>query len=317
MNKCLLGCAAICLLLLAGCGNPGAGALDQSLDSLARLKFGPAYDIEMQGDLACLSHNQGVELVNVADPRRPVRLGRIPLPDGAFDLEWKGGLLYIAADEEGFCLADIKDPARPRLLSRFRNHEGSVVKLAVKGESVFTGTFAGRVALLDLRDPSRPREVASLSVGNGISAMAMVGDCLYVGTYDGLKVIDAGDASGLKIIGSLQDLFAQDLDLQGTVLYVSGHKYGLSILDVSAPRLPLPVGAFNDGGEANNSYVSEQTLYVADADSSILEVIDVRDPRKPEKVREYKGCRPHAVIVRDDILYIATTARGLHILKMR
>jgi hypothetical protein len=317
MSKCFIGCATICLLLFAGCGNRGAGALDKSLDSLARLKFGPAYDIEMQGDVACLSHNQGVEIVKVADPRRPVRLGRIPLPDGAFDLEWQGGLLYIAADEEGFCLADIKDPSHPRVLSRFRNHEGSVVKLAVKGESVFVGSFDGRVTMLDARDPSRLREVADLAVGKGISAMALVGDCLYVGTYDGLKVIATGDASGLKIIGSLQDIFAQDLDLQETYLYVSGHKNGLRVLDVSAPRQPLPVGSFNDGGEANSSYVSGQTLYVSDADSSIIEVMDIRDPRKPEKVREYMGCRPHAVIVRDKILYIATTAKGLHVLKMR
>ena len=99
MNKCFSGCATICLPLFAGCGDQGAGALDKSLASLARLKFGPAYDIEMQGEVACLSHNRGVEIVKVADPRRPVRLGRVPLPDGAFDLEWKGGRLYITADE--------------------------------------------------------------------------------------------------------------------------------------------------------------------------------------------------------------------------
>ena len=189
--------------------------------------------------------------------------------------------------------------------------------MAVKGESVFVGSFDGRVTLLDTRDSSSPREVADLAVGNGISKMTLVGDCLYVGTLDGLKVIDTGDASGLNIVDSLQDIFAQDMDLQETFLYVSGHKNGLRVLDVSDPRRPLPVGSFHDGGETNNSYVSGQTLYVSDADSSIMEVMDIRDPRKPEKVREYRGCRPHAVIVRDDILYIATTSKGLHILKMR
>lgn len=317
MIKRFLCWATICLLPFAGCGHRSAGPSETSMATLARLKFGPAYDIEMQGEVACLSHNDGVEIVKVSDPRRPARLSRIALNDGAFDLEWIGSRLYIAADEEGFCLADIGDPAHPRVLSRFRNHDGSVVRLAVKDESVFVGSFDGRVTMLDTRDPSRPREAARLSVGNGVSAMAMVGDCLYVGTYEGLKVIDAGDPSGPKIIGALKEIFAQDLDLQGTFLYVSGHKYGLHVLDVSDPRRPSAVGSFNDGGEANSSHVSGETLYVSDADRSILEVMDIRDPRKPKKVREYRNCRTHAVIAREDILYVATTAKGLHVLKMR
>jgi hypothetical protein len=316
MIKYVFCCAAIGLLFFCSCGNLDAGGSRESLAPLARLQFGPAYDIEIQGDVACLSHNRGVEIVNVADPRRPVRLSRIPLADGAFDLVWIGRLLYVAADEEGFCLADIGDPAHPRVLSRFKKSGGSCASVAVKGESVCVGFFGGRVIFLDLSDPAHPQERADIHVGNGISAMAIVDDCLYVGTHEGLKVIDVRNVSDPQVIGSHKEIFAQDMDLQETHLYVSGHRQGLSVLDVTDPRRPLCVGSFNDGGESNSSYVSGRTLYVSDADTSVLEVMDISDPQKPFKVREYKNCRPHAVIVRNDILYIATTSKGLHIMKM-
>lgn len=108
---------------------------------------------------------------------------------------------------------------------------------------------------------------------------------------------------------------AHDIEMNGDVACLS-HNRGVEIVSVADSRRPSFADSFNDGGESNNAFASGRVLYVSDADKGILKVMDISNPRQPVKVKEYGDCRPHAVIVRNDILYVATTGKGLHVMRM-
>jgi len=120
----------------------------------------------------------GVSIYDIGDPRAPVRVGRLELPNVQNeDVDVGSGIMLVSDDPVGgrgvLHVIDVRDPANPRLLSSYRtwtpglfDFRGPPPRRRGIGHTAsciqdcryawLAGSFAG-IDVIDLRDPAHPR----------------------------------------------------------------------------------------------------------------------------------------------------------------
>jgi LVIVD repeat len=159
----------------------------------------------------------GVSIYDISDPRAPVRVGRLELPNAQNeDVDVGSGIMLVSDDPFGgrgvLHVIDVRDPASPTLLSTFRTWTPGLFNLARPprrrgiGHTAsciqdcryawLAGSSAG-IDVVDLRDPAHPR------LAGRFQARAAAGP---VGTHD-VQV----DASGLAWVAGGNGTAAYDV----------------------------------------------------------------------------------------------------------
>jgi hypothetical protein len=113
----------------------------------------------------------GVSIYDVSDPRAPLRVGRLELPNAQNeDVDVGSGILLVSDDPIGgrgiLHVIDVRDPTAPRLLStystrvRFDSSRGGIGHTATciqQCQYVWLAGSPAGIEVVDLRDPARPR----------------------------------------------------------------------------------------------------------------------------------------------------------------
>jgi hypothetical protein len=214
------------------------------------------------GNLLYVSALSGVSIYDVSDPRDPVRIGRLELPNAQNeDVDVGSGIMLVSDDPYGgrgvLHVVDVRDPRRPRVLSRYSTwapglltdlvppprRRGGIGHTATCIQDCRWAWLAGSpdgIEVVDLRDPAHPRFAGKVPVRHAAGVF---------GTHD-VQV----DASGLAwVAGS-----------RGTAAY--------DVTDPAHPRLRIHTdrrGAFapwNDVIHHNSVRVSARTLLVTEED---------------------------------------------------
>jgi hypothetical protein len=214
------------------------------------------------GNLLYVSALSGVSIYDASDPRNPVRIGRLELPNVQNeDVDVGNGIMLVSDDPYGgrgvLHVVDVRDPRRPRVLSRYSTWAPGLLTELVppprrKGGIGHTATclkdcrwawLAGSpdgIEVVDLRNPARPRFAGRVPVRHAAGVF---------GTHD-VQV----DASGLAwVAGS-----------RGTAAY--------DVTDPAHPRLRIHTdrrgafGPWNDVIHHNSLRISNNTLLVTEED---------------------------------------------------
>jgi len=164
-----------------------------------------------------VSSLSGVSIFDIGDPRAPVRVGRLDLPNAQNeDVDVGGGILLVSDDPFGgrgvLHVVDVRDPSRPRVLSTYRTWTPGLFDFSAPprrrgiGHTVscirdcryawLAGSSAG-IEIIDLRDPSRPRRVRTFPAREAAGVM---------GTHD-VQV----DSSGLAWVAGGNGTAAYDV----------------------------------------------------------------------------------------------------------
>jgi hypothetical protein len=155
-----------------------------------------------------VSSLSGVSIFDVSNPRAPVRVGRLDLPNAQNeDVDAASGILLVSDDPIGgrgvLHVVDVRDPANPRLLSSYRTwrrRDRGIGHTATCIQQCRYAWLAGSpygIEVVDLRDPARPRRAGRFR------ARAAAG---VFGTHD-VQV----DASGLAWIAGSNGTAAYDV----------------------------------------------------------------------------------------------------------
>jgi len=135
---------------------------------------GPAVDACAFNDLVAVAEGEGgVSVFNVFNGMRPILVGRLATPAPATHVSFSGPMLAVAAGEAGLCLVDLGEI--PNLRLRFR--------------------------------------VSAEALGGEVVALATSGGVAYVGTIQGLSVVDLASGTVLRTdfsIGPVEDLVETD-----------------------------------------------------------------------------------------------------------
>lgn len=166
-------------------------------------------------------YNDGVQVVDVSDPAAPRRLGLFPTPYGGqfkraevIDERW-----LLLVDVHGLTLFDIEERHAPRY--RWTKHcysggsQGWVGSFAVCGDHVLTTQGKHGLLIFDISDREAPRAVSARALAltykkktneAWVQSVAVDGERAYVGTTEGLWILDVSEPSGPETIALLPEV---------------------------------------------------------------------------------------------------------------
>ncbi|MEV5341186.1 XRE family transcriptional regulator [Streptomyces sp. NPDC052676] len=238
-----------------------------------------------------------IDLWDLADPRRPVRLGSVPNPqDSTFTLAFVPGgdiLAGVGRDHE-LRLWDVTDPRRPRLTARTpTGHTAYVFSLAVSpdGRTAATGAYDHTVRLWHISDPARPRLLKRLT-GHTLNvkpvAFSPDGTTLASGSDDRTvrlwDVTDPRHAHTVAVLEGHRDFVdALAFSRDGRSLLSGSDDHTARLWDVSDPRRPRPQARLvgHTGMVTTVAFARDNRTAITSGRDGTVRIWGLADPTRP------------------------------------
>ncbi|HRN27334.1 MAG: T9SS type A sorting domain-containing protein [Ignavibacteriaceae bacterium] len=195
----------------------------------------------------------------------------------------------FAAYYNGLAVVDVSRPDSLKLHTLFPTG-GDAVELDSKGNLAFAACGLSGMWILDCSNPQKIKNIGNVNTG-GVTFNVMVDDTI-VYLFNWNEILETDTAIGLWII-----------DVK--------NPYNPKILTHYIPGVASsPPHSIT---KSNNYIFVTQTAHFNN--DTILEIIDVSDIFNPVSVSLLTGnYYPHSISVRDSVLYMATSNRGLRII---
>jgi hypothetical protein len=212
---------------------------------------------------------QGIIVVDLRDPARPVVIGIYDTPGCAYGvtLNSAGTIAYVADGTAGLMILNLSNPRSPSLI-------GSLPTSGVCNDVELSGSVAcllnqqGSMQTVDVTNPSAPVIKGTIGLNGAGHAIAVDNNEVAVlsqTTNDLLEIIDITNpeqpvAEGYAVVTS-QAGTAKGIDLANGVACVAAGSEGLKCYTIgSAPLLhyivPVPGGAYDVTVNGNYAYVT-------------------------------------------------------------
>lgn len=200
----------------------------------------------------------------------------------------KEGRVYSTGLDRGLRLVELVIPQNATYVAGFAVPGAVVSDVAVEGDTAFLAAGAKGVGLVSLTDELNPALLGFLPTVGSVNALEVNDRYIYAAeTGQGLRVYDA--ASGAAV-GFASTPGTQGLLVDESLAYMCGGSAGLSILDVSNPAGPVPVGSIGTGGAAGRSTravaVFGNLVALAEGDAGIR-LADAANPAAPAVLGAY------------------------------
>jgi hypothetical protein len=211
---------------------------------------GARFHMDLTGHHAYVTSANGLSIIDVTDPARPVQVGAYaPWDDWPFTDGWGlsvvGNYAHVCDPTSGLHVIDVADPSRPIGVGYC---PGAPYYVAIADSVAYMADSDGGFSIADVSDPRSPREVGSVDYPV-IRQIAVEMPIAYVVTAetDCLYVLGVADPSQPRELGQWCSERGQlhYLGLVGSCAYVSEAESGFRILDVSVPTAPQAVGFFS------------------------------------------------------------------------
>ena len=260
------------------CADPAAPA------ALATLGLpGECFSVAMEGDLVYATDYYNLHVIDIGDPSAPVLLASLPMACGPGRLQVVGDLAYVAAAYEGLNIVDISTPAVPVLLSSLTDISG-VTDVQVTGNHAFLSHGGDGLYVVDVSDPAAPFVAGGLDlidIGNSASCLVEHFDFVYLGTDEGLQVIDVLDKNTPTLVNKVGGLDINTASFHGDRIIAGLSHLGLAVIDAQHPDLSSHTATHvTPGFNANAMIIRDQVGYVCYGGSGV-QVLDLSDPDHP------------------------------------
>jgi hypothetical protein len=276
--------------------------------------------IAIAGTKAFVQGNQGVNIVDIADPENPVWLSSVNWLDGApYDMAAQGNYVYVADCGWGLRVLDVSNPLSPVLVGSYRSG-GYPFGVAVAGDYAYLAS-RGVFEVINVSNPTAP--VLSGSYGMEIQHFAydveVAGDYAYIASQSGgLAIVNVSNPAQPSLAGALAtgDV-TYDLAVAGEYVYLAGSG-GVSVVDVDTPSAPVLVGTYpSHRGSLWGITLLDHYAIAADDLGGAL-VLDVTNPAQPQ-LANYYGLvgAVHAAAASDGHAYLTSWANGLMVLSVQ
>lgn len=197
------------------------------------------------------------------------------------------GLAYAASAEFGLSVVDVSSPSAPVAIGAANPAFFGQRVAAAGGLAVVSGGSLG-MKVVDLTVPTAPQTVGALSAN--VSAVALVDRTAYAlvvvpgnPAHVDLGVVSLGTPASPTIVGRLTlPVGGSDLEVVGSLAYVTAGSGGLQIVDVGNPTAPAVIAVLDTPGIAAGVAVANGYAYVADG--TTVRVIDVARPSQPRAI---------------------------------
>jgi hypothetical protein len=334
--------AAALLLVTLGVAPGSAQSTGRTMAYVGHLATdGPAGAVAVAGTRAYIATRTSattpvgtvVQILDLTDPARPTRTGRVDLPVNPSTPETVSGIaidgarLYLATCGSPYDLGnlrvfDVTDVSRPVQLGSVATTYNCATAVAATGRYAYVSSgipyMSGPHATLDvfdLADPTTPTRVGSLGLiaSEGISDIALAGSRAYLADNSyGLRVVDVTDPTKPATLAVDRGGRAVSVEVQGTYAYVGGA--GLRVVDVSNPTAPRAVATLAAGSSVASLALAGSSLYAA-AGLDGLWAFDTSDPTRPSLAAAYALASPAGIAAASGLAFVSDPAGALWVLR--
>ena len=130
--------------------------------------------VAVSGPRAYVGVGGRLEVLDVADPAQPKRIGRSPLLSGRTGTVAVRGDFAFVDTNRAVTVVGLRDPSRPRPAAVIPM-DGTVLQLAVLGDTlaalVLYGEEPAGLRLVDIRRPEAPRPAAFIDLKGQVSGL--------------------------------------------------------------------------------------------------------------------------------------------------
>jgi hypothetical protein len=244
---------------------------------------------------------EGLSILSVADKTAPEQIGWIDTPGRADDVAVAGGYAYVADERGGLRVISIADPTSPEEVAALEALDGAV-SLFVQDDVVYVVNQSDSFHAVSIADPRHPAQLASIETKYPVAATA-VGAYAYISTnYRGTHVVSIADPANLVEVGSLDFTGSAFAEIDGA-LCMATTAYGLQILSLDDPAMPLAVGALDSAFYGVNVAATAEAVYVTDYYEGVR-IVSVTDPTIPEEVGFFAFPEAGNLKLQGDRLYV-------------
>ncbi|HEU4326871.1 MAG TPA: hypothetical protein VFS21_27270 [Roseiflexaceae bacterium] len=256
-------------------------------------------DLAIAGSSVVVTDYEGVTVVDVSDPARPVKGTRLALGMLVWALTVEGQRAYILSGDaydgldNGLAVVDIQSPAALTLVGRI-SIPGQRVAVPVAGGLAYVGNNSGRpvgLRVLDVRDPARPATRSVTPLIGQFRELRAVGQRVFALQQEiegaSLWTLDASTGDRLRPQGVLE-LSGVPLALEsnGSFAYAAlgagaevTSTSTIQVIDLTDPLTPTARGSLELPAQVTATKLVSSTLFVVDR--TALRVVDVSLPEQP------------------------------------
>lgn len=229
---------------------------ENELHPTADAGVGPGMDVVRDGGHLFMLQGRNLVILSIADPARPVVVGRLKDMGNLRQIAVRDGVAYITAREDGLFVVDVSDPTAPKQLSHYDTIEFAT-GIALKDRFAFVAQRWFGVEIIDIANPRELRHVSVVRVGEAQSCVVSDG-YLYAGAWEECRVAicDVRNPAQPKQIAEVELNGRGDgLWVENGILYAAyghhqpgarhsmddpryGNGNGMDIYDVSNPAQP-------------------------------------------------------------------------------
>jgi hypothetical protein len=252
---------------------------------------GGAYRLFVRGNYVYMADGStGLHVIDISDPHSPTLTGNIDTIE-SYGVFVDGNYAYNVG--RGLDIIDISNPANPVLTGQYKNDTiTSTVSVYVKGNYAFLAAYSDGMLVMDVSKPASPSLTGEYDPSSRPSLVEVSGNYAYLGSVEGLHIIDIADNSSPQFVSSYELGYLtslQGMEIKGNYLYLATNK-GLEVIDISNPLSPLQAafvslnyGAIAIAIDGNYAYlVSGWNLL--DSTYYFL-VIDISSPTTPSLLK--------------------------------
>lgn len=256
----------------------------------------------------------GLRILDYEDPYHPVEIGRYESPYSTNAVFVKDNYAYLADDVGGFRIIDISDRANPVEVFQHQISDYAAYGIWVEDTFAYIAWGIKGLRIWNVSNPNAPYEVATWN--DYIYYVQAVDTLLYCirffGATEYLYILNVANPSQPQVIsryGSIgMELWGTICGNRGYVLTsLSTYPYvdTLTILDLSDPRNPTPLGKFSQfHAHTDGIFVLGNYVYAATRGQG-MKFYDVTEPSNPRLISQIGSWNINQIVVQNRVAYLA------------
>ncbi|NHJ87952.1 MAG: hypothetical protein FK734_20985 [Asgard group archaeon] len=278
---------------------------------VAEVDISVGYKMRLENNRAYISSNDGIEIIDIHNPKTPIWVETIEEGEMGFDV--KNNIIYTT-NSNGLVVINATIADSPEIIG-ISNSGQWAYNLRINDTLAFA-INSGDMDIYNVNDLNNPIHVGQyLDSGRGNDVIIHGEIAYYADPDEGLEVINITDYSNPEKIRTVSNTFgAWDLYINNELLYLGCHSLGFKIIDISNPTNPSVIKQFNDGGEVYGVCGNSSYIFLGDLQEGV-EVLNYSDPTQLVEVASFTAT-PHDIEYRGNYLYVSDQDRGFLLLEL-